>query len=400
MSLLGLAMSYVWRRRLASFTTIGGIALGAALVLVILKLDEDVAQSLKAPANQCDLIAGAAGSEAGMVLAALFHVDRPRGNIPYRLARDVERQQGVTRCVPIALGDQVGGFHIVGTTPEYFQRTAPNGASRFALAQGRWFERDFELVVGSEAARRRGLDIGAVVPSSHGQGARHDQFPYKVVGVLEPTGTPEDRGLFASLGSYWKIHGQPTPKEWTPGGPEPEVTLLLLDVEKPRIFEIQRLLSQRYSLAAVRPLAVIQELLTSILDPIERVLLVYGWGVVLTAMASVMATLYLATLSRGRDIALLRALGASPQEIFGVVFLEAVVLVSFGAALGICLSQLMGVLLRGSLVERFGMVQQTWLLSPRQGLALMGVIACGLVAALVPAAMAYRSEVASGLRGD
>jgi putative ABC transport system permease protein len=295
------------------------------------------------------------------------------------------------------------------------------------------FENDFELVVGAHAARRYSLKLGQQVVGSHGTVAQehekdtdhghdhedehheeqHTDFPYTIVGILAPTGSADDRAMFTTLASYWKIHGNDSAENQFVSnsseaaaasgvtdpsagpGADQDVTLILVRTVRPLVLQLQQLLPRKFGVMAVRPGEVLQSTFTQVLQPIERVLLLYGTAIALVAAGSILTTLYLATLARRRDLAILRAIGALPGEIFGVVLLEALVLVTFGCGLGVPLSQAMAVLVRGDLEGRFGIDLQAFVFSPAEVITLIAIAGLGLAAALLPAWQAYRSEVAS-----
>jgi putative ABC transport system permease protein len=411
MSLLNLALAYVWNRKLVTALTVLSVSLGTSLILLVLNIRRDVEAGFLRQAGAYDLVCGAMGSETALVLCGLFHADRPRGNVSYRAFEDLQRQPGITAAYPFALGDQAKGARIVGTTREFLEQKRDDNAL-FPLAQGRLFDQDLELVAGVEAARKLGLTPGSKVVGAHSIGsarsgqepnaAEHGDFPYTVVGVLAPTGTAQDRALFTTLGSYWKIHekGAAPTDERGFGGPQREITVALLRVQRPSVFQIQAMIPKRFGLMAVRPAQVLQDVFREVLEPIEQVALLYGYAVVGVAAASVLTTLYLTTIVRRRDVALLRVLGASPSEIFTIVLFEAAVLLILGCGVGVLLSQFMGWGLRGDLEGRFGLELSLFRFTPAEVYAVVSILALGLLAALVPAAHAYRSDLAELLGRD
>lgn len=400
MSLYSLALAYVLHRRGVSTLTALSVALGLALVLLVLAVRRDIDRAFARQSSGYDLIAGAPGSDAAIVLSSLFHVDRPRGNVAYRVVGELERLPGVRAVYPFCLGDEARGMRIVGTTRAFLEQTKSGGEPLFSLASGRLFEKDFELVVGAAAAEAQGLSEGSTVVGRHAGKEEHSQHPFTVVGVLAPTGTAQDRAAFTTMTSYWTIHGQDRSSARGFGGPEPEVTTLLLKVDRPRIFEIQALLPRRFGIVAARPAEVLQGIVTEVVSPVERVLLVYGYAVVAVAAISVLTTLHLATLVRRRDLAILRALGASVLEVAAVVVLEAGLLLVAGAAVGVVGSQLAAYLFRGDLLLRFGLAATPFVFSPAEAWTVLAVLVLGLAASLLPALAIYRLDVADLLHGD
>ena len=414
MSLLNLALAYVWHRRLVTAFTVLSVALGVGLILVVLNVRRELQRTFLEQGRTYDLIVGPSGSETALVLSALFHADRPRGNLSYRTYERLADQRGVVAAFPFGLGDRYRDAPIVGTTRAFLEQEAAPGERLFGLAQGRLFEKDLELVAGSAAAARLGLEPGQRFVGSHaGAGAfyEHREFPYTIVGILEPSGTAQDRALFTTLGSYWRIHAaNANPQrsgaeaerahaagQATDENANREVTVVLLRTVKPLVLQLQQLIPRKFGVMAVRPGEVLTNVFTQVLGPIEKVLLLYGYAVAMVAAASILTTLYLATLARRHDLAVLRALGALPREVFGVVFAEAVILIVFGSGLGVLVSQAATLFLRSDLRTRFGLELSLFAFTPAEVYSLLIVAALGLVAATIPALQAYGSDITGRL---
>ena len=74
----------------------------------------------------------------------------------------------------------------------------------------------FEAVLGAEVARQLNLHVGDRLASTHGdpEGAGHgDKFT--VVGVLKPSGTPNDRAAFVNMEGFYLMedHAKPLHNE-------------------------------------------------------------------------------------------------------------------------------------------------------------------------------------------
>jgi putative ABC transport system permease protein len=93
----------------------------------------------------------------------------------------------------------------------------------------------------------------------------------------------------------------------------------------------------------------------------------------------------------------MRTLGASPAKLMGLMLFEGLLLAAFGAALGLALGHLLTALLGVALAQAqqvavSGMVwvnEELWVVALALGV--------GVVAALLPAWRAYRSDVAATL---
>lgn len=399
MSLIGIAFAFAWHHRVATACTLVAVALATALLLLVLHVRRDVEADLYRHGVRADLVVGEPGSEATLVLAGVLYAGVPRGTVPYRAFLEVLRAPGVTSAHPLCLGDYYRGFPVVGTTAGFFDRLRAGEPAATPLREGRLFERDFEIVAGATAAERLKLKLGDALITTHGAagGRRHAEHPYRVVGILENTGAAHDRALFTPTGSYWTAHASPAELEG--GSPTSgDVSAVLVDAVRPQLFTVQRELTDGLGLMAVRPAEVMRQLSEQILAPVEQVLLAYGVAISLTAGGSILATLYLTTMVRRRDHAILRSLGALPREIFFIVLAEAAVQLTLGCGVGVLLSRAALGFLRARMRRDYGIDTDLFAFHPVEALAIAAVFAVGLLAALYPAVRAYRSDVAKSLR--
>ncbi len=219
MSLWKIAWRSIEQRALSSALTALSMALGVALVVAVLVIYGTVSDSFRQSAQGYDLIVGAKGGKLQLVLNTVYHLSTPIENIPWSYYQ--EFRQGkfapmVALAVPMCLGDNYQGFRVVGTLPELFEHEYAQG-HRYAFAQGKNFhnEKYFEAVIGAQVARSTGLRAGDSFQPTHGisteegQGHKHDAF--HVMGVLEPTGTPNDRALFVNIEGFFLLEGHAKP---------------------------------------------------------------------------------------------------------------------------------------------------------------------------------------------
>ena len=204
MNTFALGARTVRSRPLPAVLTVLLLALGIATVIVVLLFQRELQDRLGRDARGIDLVVGAKGSGLQLVLSAVFHADVPTGNVRLAELRDIARHPMVAGVIPLSLGDGYRGFRIVGTTPDYVNHYGGR------LAQGRLWGRSMEAVAGSRAARDTGLRAGASFVGAHGLGGdsgfRHGEHPYRVVGVLEETGTVLDRLILVDSASVWEVH--------------------------------------------------------------------------------------------------------------------------------------------------------------------------------------------------
>lgn len=381
----GLAFAYLASRPLLSALNAAMLALGVATITFLLLVTQQAEERLARDARPVDLVVGAKGSPLQLILSTVFHVDVPTGNIGLAEARAAVATPMVASATPIALGDSFRGHRIVGTDASFLELY---GAK---LARGIPWADEMEAVVGSDVARRHGLDPGAELTGSHGlaaAGPAHDDHPYRVVGILAPTGTVIDRLVVTSVESVWHVHGHHA-------GQRPEITALLVRYASPLA-------------AAMLPRGINANTPMQAASPAyesARLLELFGVGIetlrwfAIVLMTSAALSLFIALSSalqeRRYDLALLRTLGASPALLALLTLVEGVTLLLAGVILGLASGHVathaLGLWLAGSGSLPF--TGLTWVAG--EVILAATVLAVGALTCLVPAVQAYFSDPAS-----
>jgi len=400
MNLLRMAWRSIRARPVVTLLSIVSIALGTALVCVVLSLHRASERAFEAEIGSFEMVVGAKGSPLQLILSSLYFLDTPTGNIRYSALADVRSNRLVRAAVPIGLGDNIQGYPIVGTEALLFKwRRRGNPKPLFELADGRMFEQSFEAVLGAEVARNTGLKTGDQFAGMHGlsvQGGKaHDEYPFTVVGILKTSGMSVDRAAFATLDSVWKVHEHPDDDP----NKEKELTSILVSLNSiPMRWKFLEEMNANTESMAASPLQEMQRLRNTMIRPLQRILLVVAALVILVACLAVLATLLQASEQRRRDRAVLRALGAFPAELFTLVMLEAMLTVLLGVALGWLLGH--GALAFGAEASRanFGMNVAPWSTGPREIKALLLILGSGVLAGLIPAAVNYRRSPVRDLK--
>ena len=230
MNLWKISLRSIQQRSLSSFLTALSMALGVALVVAVLVIHAKVDESFTNTARGYDMIVGAKGGKLQLTLNTVFHLSTPVENIPYSYYKEFTKDEvngKVTRAgkfshlvkaaIPYCLGDNYEGYRVVGTTPAMFDSIEYRRGKKYEFSSGRNFQQDefFGAVVGSVVASRVGLKTGDSFQPTHGisdeEGHKHDAF--KIVGVLAPTGTPNDRALFINMEGFYLLekHAKPVP---------------------------------------------------------------------------------------------------------------------------------------------------------------------------------------------
>ncbi len=428
MTLWGIAWGYLWNRKFTTFLTILSVALAVALISSVLTLREETRKRFEEEGQAFDLVVGAKGSPLQLVLSSVYFMDNPTGNIPYSVYEQIQNdKEYVQSAYPIALGDNFQGFRIVGTDASLFQHKwiSPITAEErnpFKIKEGRVFERPFEVVLGALVARETGLKIGDTFISSHGfiklpevlGGHDHTQNPYTVVGIFDSSNSPFDRAIFTSVESVWEIHGEHNESEpkqehdnqsaedikYEEWGKDPRsmITAVLVQLQSPALrFQYREMIRESTVAMSATPVEEVSKLFEQFLGTAKTVLLAVGYLVVIISALSIMIGLYLAIIQRRRDLAIMRALGASRVEIFGSVLIEAFWVTALGIGTGYLLGGVISRIVGYYLSQKYGLSITSFILTTEHITSFATVAVVGLLAGIIPAWQAYKRNIARDL---
>jgi putative ABC transport system permease protein len=393
MNLARLAWHFLWARPLVAALNLALLALGVAAMGFVISTSEQIERAVQRDLAGIDLVVGAKGSPLQLILAGVFHLDVPSGNIPLSALQAVRAHPMVARAVPLALGDSLRGYRIVGTTPDYLQMY---GAT---LADGQAWSGPLQAVLGAEVAQATGLAPGASFAGVHGlglDGEAHGDTPYRVTGRLARCGCVLDRLVLTGVESVWAVHENALAVDDEDRrllAAEREITLMLVSYRSPlAAVSLPRWVNAQDGLQSAAP-ALESARLLRMVGVGTDVLRGFGAVLLLVAALSVFIALYHAVREREADLAMLRMLGAPPRRVAALVAGEALWLAALGLALGLGLGQglthLLGLLLRMqrslSLTGAWWSADLVWLAAGSMGLALL--------AAALPAWRAYRLDV-------
>jgi putative ABC transport system permease protein len=396
MSILALAWSYLQARPLGTLLNVLLLALGVGTIGFVVIVDGQVADNLERNTRGIDLVVGAKGSPMQLVLAGVFHLDAPTGNIPLAEAGTLAKDPLIRRAIPISLGDSFLGFRIVGTVPEYLDLYGGR------LAQGRMWKAPMDAVLGASVAADAGLRVGARFAGSHGLaggGAMHDEAAYTVAGVLAPNGTVLDRLVVVNTESVWQVHEAHHQEkgEAADEDHDREITMLLVQYASPlAAASLPRRINAQTNVQAASPAFEVARLFR-IIGVGADVIRAFGGVVLATAALSLFIALYHALNERRYDIAVLRTLGARPGSIAWMMFAEALMLAVMGGALGLLLAHGLVAALAWWMDGQPGLRIDPWALRPRELLLLVPALLAAAVAAALPAWRGAHTDIAGTL---
>jgi putative ABC transport system permease protein len=415
MAIVRLALRSVWNRRVTAGLTVFAVALSAAMLLGVEKLRRDARGAFADTISGTDLVVGARGGAVQLLLYSIFRIGDHTNDISWESYQHIAGLPRVSWTVPISLGDSHRGYRVMGTTRDYFQHYRYARREQLRFAAGAPFEEIFDTVLGAEVAERLGYALGDPIVVAHGAGTvsmlAHDDKPFRVVGILEPTGTPVDRTVHLSLEGIEAMHvdwqaGVPIPALRIP--PEevqkldlrPEaVTAILVGLDS-RIaaLEVQRYINQYRSepLLAIIPGFTLQQLWDT-MSVAENALRGISIMVVVTGMLGMLTMILSSLEARRREMAVLRSVGARPLHVWGLFMSEAGALALSGVTLGIALFYAVLVVARPLASREFGLHLPVAPLDASDYAILGVVVLAGLITGCVPAIRAYRLSLADGL---
>ena len=439
MNLLQIAWKSIRQRWLVSALTALSVALGVMLMVAVLVTGGVVERSFGRRGTPFDLIVAPKGSDLQTVLAVIYRFPERIEPLPYLYYLELKEDPLVEEAVPVAFGDATreGGFPILATVGKYFE-AGVDRETPFVLTEGRGLRDGFDAVIGSTVARTNGWGVGDAFKLVHGGAAGghvHDE-EFTVVGVLGPTGTPNDRTAFVQINGFYAVSGHEKPTgeavnrwrafngeeplegralvregnrllEQTSGGTpdiQKEVSAILVNAKRfgpedpgTRIPFLAGDINEGFRAAAVNPAQPVRRLREQFVDPVTAALVALSAVIVAVSGVGIFVSIYNSMSERLREIAVMRALGASRGTVLSIVLAESVLLTVGGGLVGLALGHLAVFALPPVLRERSGLVFDPWAFSSTELWILPGLLLVAVLAGLIPGLRAYRADVAGQL---
>ncbi len=408
-----LAVGSLMARALTVGMTILSIGLSVSLFLGVENVKTGAKASFADTISETDLIVGARSGSVQLLLYSVFRIGNATNNVTWESYLDLASRSEVDWIVPISLGDSHHQFRVMGTSVAFFEHYKYRQGRSLGFSEGAVMQDLFDTVIGQDVAQTLGYSIDDPIVVAHGLASftKHKDQPFRVSGILEKTGTPVDRTVIVSMEAIEAIHvdwqsgakipGQTTPVEairqmnLTPQA----ITAGLIGVESPlQTFALQRAINEyrEEPLLAILPGVALQEL-WGIVGIAETALLAVSIMVVVTALIGMMATIFSSLNARRREMAIFRAMGASPTAILLLLVLEAILTAAAGGLLGFGFLYVGLFLAQPMIDSAFGLFIPIELPAWREFLVLLAVVAAGAVVSLVPAIRAYRFSLADGM---
>ena len=411
--LLKLTINSLYARLLTVSMTVLVISLSLMLYLSVEKLRSSSYTSFTNTISQTDLIVGSRTGSVQLLLYSVFRIGNATNNITWESYKDIINRDEVKWSVPISLGDSHKGFRVMGTNVDFFKRYKYRGDQSLKIEKGKYFLDLYDVVIGFGVAEKLGYNINTPLIVSHGLKSflEHDDQPFKVSGILAKTGTPVDNTIIVSLEAIEAIHvdwssgskvsGKATPidqirkMDLSPSN----ITAVLLGVNsKLKIFQLQRWINEypEEALSSILPGVALQEL-WRIVGVVENILLGISSIVVLTTLMGMTAIVFSSLSERRREMAIWRAMGASPKIIIGLLMLEAFIISTVSVVVSTFLLFILLYFIQPWIDSTYGVLVTIEMLSLNDIYVFILFILAAMFVSLIPAMRAYWFSINDGM---
>ena len=447
MKIIFIAWKNCWQKAGATTLTLLLLSFGVGIISMMLLLENQLSEKFNKNIKDIDFVLGAKGSPLQLILANVYHIDAPTGNIKVSEAQRIVKNPTVAEAIPLAYGDNYEGWRIVGTTPRYAEFYGVK------LKEGKVFETPFEVTVGSYAAKELGLKLGQTFKSNHGldkdgeEEEGHDQL-FTVVGIYEASGTVIDRLILTPVESIWEVHDHGDHEESPHNAivsaeehdaeehghvedvhdaehegehedrnaeqtaeeghdhedehmheEEREVTAYLLIKRLPMAPMILPQLVKNTNMQLALPAIEINRLNENFgigMSVVKAVAIL----IMIISFLSVFISLFNALRERQYELAILRTLGGRRIQLFILILLEGFFMVALGLIIGLALSRIGITMLSDMAKDSFHDEFNAMIFLPQEYYLVGITLGLGVVASLLPALRAFFMDISKTLSND
>jgi len=381
------------RKKVRSVLTLIGIALSAWVLVSLLGFNHGYKTALNKDIDnmgfQLMIMAKGCPYEAATMML--------KGGTGLRFMKQsiletIEKEPEVEKTTPMLMqavfdpnkGESGGIAAYLGVEPKSFSEMK----TFLKFRQGGWFtdENAYEAVMGYEAAELEQREVGdmILIPEKNIQ--------FKVVGILDRTGTQDDGTIFVPLKTLQKIFNKTD-----------ELTTIGIKVKKDA--DSNRLEKKLYTLPDVQvvSLAQVKQTIMRLISTAKVMVLSTALIAILIAMVGVINTILMSVHERFQEIGILKTIGAMPWDIFKLIWTETIILCTIGGVLGVILA-----LILSKITEV--VIRRILPYSPSGGLVLIdlklvlitlaAILCIGLLSGLYPAWRAGRIRPLEAIRGE
>ena len=404
-----LAAKSLLNRKGSVVLTILAMSVSIFVLLGVEHIRTQTKESFNSTVSGIDLIVGSRTGNLNLLLYSVFRIGSPTNNIDWATYQTIAKNAKVAWAIPISLGDSHKGYRVMGTSADYFKHFSYGNKRPLDFAEGKPFSDLFDVVLGSEVAKKLGYSPGDNIVLAHGLGntsfSLHDDRPFNITGILATTGTPVDQTVHISLQGIEAIHIDWQQGVKIPGStlttdqlaslePQPKtITAFMLGLHsRMATFQVQRDINnfRQEPLSAILPGVALSEL-WQMMGVLENTLRLISGLILIAALLGLSAMMLASIREREHEIHLLRAIGAPPTYLFLLVEMEAI-LISLLSLITALSALYLGLLLSGDfLTSSFGLHMNFTLFSGNSLLFMLLIIGATIIAAALPSFFAYKN---------
>jgi putative ABC transport system permease protein len=386
---LQVAYKNLLRKKIRSLLTLIGIALSAWVLVSLLGFNHGYETSLNKDIDNMGfqlmiMAKGCPYEAATMMLKGGTGLKYIKQSLMEEIAKEPEVEKEFPMLMSAVFdpnkGESGGIAGYFGVEAKSFAELKPS----LKFKQGGWFTdvNAYEAVMGYEAAELEQREVGDMILMPE------KNVEFKVVGILERTGTQDDGTIFVPLKTTQKIFDRPD-----------ELTTIGIKLKKG--VDSTRLEEKLYKLPDVQvvSLAQVKDTIMKLISTAKVMVLSIAIIAILIAVVGVINTILTSVWERFQEIGILKTIGA----IFKLIWIETLILCTAGGILGIILafilSRVTDMVIRGVLpyAPGGGLV----LIDLRLVLVTLAAILCiGLLSGIYPAWKAGKIRPLEAIRGE
>ena len=434
MNIFKLSFKNIFHKPVGTILSIVLLTLAVGIISILIHVNSSIENQMNNNLKGIDMVVGAKGSPLQLILSSVYHVDSPTGNISLADAKSIINNRMVKNSTKLSFGDNHKGFKIVGTDKSFLELYNCN------IENGRVWEKSLEAVVGKKAAEILELNVGDEFTSTHGlgdYGESHEDSEFKVVGILEYSGSVADQLILTSIESVWDIHKEHNhdhdeehdhdhdeehnhdhdeehdhdhdeehdhdhDEEHNHGDDdEKEITSILIKFDSPmNIISFPRYINEETNMQAAVPSYEISRLFKIFGIGLET-LTYLAYLIMFVSGLSLFLNLLNSLRERKYEMALIRTIGGTKIQTSLMLFYESVILCIIGFFGGIILSRI-GILVTSNLLEESlnYSISMPIFLSSQELILLIFSISIGIISCIIPAFNVYKMNISKTLTDE
>jgi putative ABC transport system permease protein len=394
--LIKIVWKNIFAKKLNSFLSILLMTFGIAVISLLINTTKQIQEKFSKNVSGIDMVIGAKGSPLQVILAGIYQIDSPTGNIPLDETMAIGRNPLIKEILPLSMGDNFKGLRITGCTPKYLNHFNAE------FDNGHIFKNQLDVVLGASSAKKLNLRLNDTFVSAHGldeEGEKHSENKYKVVGILKYNNSVLDNLILTDLSSIWLMHEEGHVEGEVEEHPK-EITTALVKFRSPLgLLTIPRNINQNTKMQAALPSIEINRLF-ELMGIGMNVLKWLAYAIIIISGVSVFVTLYNALKERKYEMALMMTMGGKRSLLFLMLLLEGIFLSLSGFIFGMIFSRIGLFLISKSVSDTYHYSIDTMQIQTEEIFLLIAALLVGIFAALIPSIGIYKIDISKTLASE